>query len=68
MPCIDAYVYGFASQEASLPATGGVEMAELAGDRRAFPADRYPYLAEFTFEHVLRPGYDFPASSSSVST
>ena len=24
-----------------------------------FPADRYPHLAEFTVEHVLRPGYDF---------
>ena len=24
-----------------------------------FPADQYPHLAEFTFEHVLQPGYDF---------
>ncbi len=24
-----------------------------------FPADEYPYLAEFTFEHVMRSGYDF---------
>jgi hypothetical protein len=24
-----------------------------------FPADQYPYLAEFTFEHVLQPGYDY---------
>ncbi|MEA2233336.1 MAG: hypothetical protein QOD83_3152 [Solirubrobacteraceae bacterium] len=24
-----------------------------------FPADRYPYLAELTVEHVLKPGYDY---------
>lgn len=24
-----------------------------------FPADRYPYLAEPTVEHVLKPGYDY---------
>lgn len=23
-----------------------------------FPADLYPHLAEFTFDHVLQPGYD----------
>ena len=27
---LDSYVYGFALQEASLPATGGAEMADLA--------------------------------------
>ena len=24
-----------------------------------FPADQYPHLAEFTFEHVMQPGYDY---------
>jgi hypothetical protein len=24
-----------------------------------FPADEYPHLAEFTFGHVLQPGYDY---------
>jgi hypothetical protein len=24
-----------------------------------FPSEQYPHLAEFTFEHVLQPGYDF---------
>ena len=24
-----------------------------------FPAEEYPHLAEFTFEHVLQPGYDY---------
>ena len=24
-----------------------------------FPAAEYPHLAEFTFEYVLQPGYDY---------
>ena len=57
---VDAFMYGFALQEATLPATGGEEMAELAGAIAGqMPADRYPHLAEFTHEHVLKPGYDF---------
>jgi AcrR family transcriptional regulator len=57
---LDAYVYGFALQEATLPATAGEEMADLAASMvEQFPAAEYPHLAEFTFEHVLRPGYDF---------
>ena len=24
-----------------------------------FPVDEFPHLAEFTFQHVLQPGYDF---------
>ncbi len=23
------------------------------------PADEYPYLTEFTVEHILQPGYDY---------
>ncbi len=57
---IDAYLYGFALQEASLPATGGEEMAELAGSMaEQMPADMLPNLTEFTVGHVLQPGYDF---------
>ena len=57
---IDAFVYGFALQEASLPATGGDEMADLAQSMTAaMPVGEYPHLVEFTTEHVLRPGYDF---------
>jgi AcrR family transcriptional regulator len=57
---IDAYLYGFALQEASLPATGGEEMAELAGSMaEQMPADLLPHLTEFTVGHVLQPGYDF---------
>jgi len=57
---VDAYVYGFALQEASLPATSGTDIAELAADiAEHFPAGAYPHLFEFTTEHVLKPGYDF---------
>ena len=57
---LDSYVYGFALEEANLPATGGDEMADLAAAMvEQFPTDRYPHLAEFTAEHVMRPGYDF---------
>ena len=57
---VDAYVYGFALQEATLPATGGADIAELAAEIiEHFPADTYPHLFEFTTEHVLQPGYDF---------
>jgi AcrR family transcriptional regulator len=57
---IDAFVYGFALQEANLPATGGDEMADLAQVMAAaMPAGEYPNLVELTIEHVLQPGYDF---------
>ena len=59
---VDAFLYGFALQEATLPATAGDDMAELAESIVAqMPVDRYPHLAEFTADHVLRPGYDFGA-------
>ena len=57
---LDSYIYGFALQEASLPFDTGEETAELAQAMLArFPSEQYPHLAEFTFEHVLQPGYDF---------
>jgi AcrR family transcriptional regulator len=57
---VDAFVYGFALQEASLPATAGQEMVDLVGSMaESLPADEYPHLAEFTAEHALQPGYDF---------
>jgi AcrR family transcriptional regulator len=56
---VDAYVYGFALQEASLPATSGTDIAELAAQViEHFPAGEYPHLFEFTTGHVLKPGYD----------
>lgn len=57
---IDSYIYGFALQEANLPATSGGEMAELAEMvTQQFPAGEYPHLVELTTQHVLKPGYDF---------
>ncbi len=57
-----AYVYGFALQEASLPATGGADMAELA-ETIIEPVSEgaFPHLTEFTAQHVVQPGYDFRA-------
>lgn len=57
---LDSFIYGFAFEEATLPASGGEGFAEVAEQIAAqFPADEYPHLAELTFEHVLQPGYDF---------
>lgn len=57
---LDSYVYGFALQEASLPATGGAEMAELAQTLiEPLPDGDFPHLTEFTAEYVLQPDYDF---------
>lgn len=58
---VDAFVYGFAVQEASLPGGGvGSEWEGVAEDiSTQLPADDFPHLAAFTAEHVLRPGYDF---------
>jgi AcrR family transcriptional regulator len=57
---LDAYIYGFALQETSLPFHTPEETAEVAQSIMAeFPADQYPHLAEIATEHVLRPGYDY---------
>ena len=57
---LDSYIYGFALQERSLPFDTPEETRELAQAILAqFPVDEYPHLAELTFEHVLRPGYDY---------
>jgi AcrR family transcriptional regulator len=57
---LDAYIYGFALQEANLPFTTPEETAEVAQSIMAeFPADAYPHLAELAVQHVLQPGYDY---------
>jgi len=57
---LDAYIYGFAVQEVTLPIDDTTDVAELAAHIMAqFPAGAYPHLAEFTETHVLAPGYDF---------
>ena len=57
---LDAYIYGFALQEASLPFDTPEETAEVAAEiMDGFAADAYPHLTELAVEHVLQPGYDY---------
>lgn len=59
---LDAFMYGFAMEEANLPFSTPEETAALAADvLDQFPSQDYPHLAELTAEHVLAPGYDFGA-------
>ncbi|MFV1962573.1 MAG: TetR/AcrR family transcriptional regulator C-terminal domain-containing protein [Acidimicrobiia bacterium] len=59
---LDAFIYGFALQEANLPATGGELMTEIAESiTEQFEDGQYPHLIELTVEHILKPGYDFTA-------
>lgn len=57
---LDAYVFGVAVQEASLPfeeAEGAGEVA--AGLTEEFASGQYPHLVELATEVVMQPGYDF---------
>jgi AcrR family transcriptional regulator len=57
---LDAYIYGFALQESSLPFDTPEETAQVASSiMDGFPADAFPYLTEIAVEHVLQPGYDY---------
>ena len=56
---LDAYVYGFALEEASLPFDSETAPEVAEAIMAQFPSDAYPYLAELTMEHVLQPGYDY---------
>lgn len=59
---LDAFVCGFALQEAALPFDDGAHAAELASAMLdSLPADTHPHLAEMARDHVMRPGYDFGA-------
>jgi AcrR family transcriptional regulator len=57
---LDAYIYGFAVQESSLPFDTPEETAEVAESMMdGFPADAFPHLTEIAVELVLQPGYDY---------
>jgi AcrR family transcriptional regulator len=59
---IDAYVYGFALSEASLPINGPETVTEVAEQMmEQYSGDDYPHLIEFSVEHVMKPGYDYGA-------
>jgi len=60
---VDAFVYGFAVQEASLPTDDTGQLGDVAEDMMSMmPADQYPHLVAFTVEHVMQPEYDFGSS------
>jgi AcrR family transcriptional regulator len=71
---IDAYMYGFALQEKSVPFESAEESAAVAeeqtrqfGERAeeqqsAALAEEFPYLAEVVAGHVAKVGYDFGAA------
>ena len=57
---LDAFVYGFAVQEASLPFEGPDGAAEVAGPiMELMEAGAYPHMVEFAVQHAMLPGYDF---------
>ena len=57
---LDAFVYGFAVQEASLPFDGPDGAAEVAGPiMELMEAGEYPHMVEFAVQHAMLPGYDF---------
>jgi AcrR family transcriptional regulator len=57
---LDAYVYGFALQEASLPFEGPDSVGDVAGPILELMATGgYPHLTEMATSYYLRPGYDF---------
>lgn len=57
---LDAYIYGFALLEASLPRQAEGEFVGTVEEiASALDADAYPHLVGFTVEHVFQPGYEF---------
>ncbi len=57
---LNSYLYGFVLQEAGLPFDSPETTTELAeAILSQFPSEEYPYLAELTTDHVLKPGYDY---------
>ncbi|MFI1197342.1 TetR/AcrR family transcriptional regulator [Micromonospora sp. NPDC020750] len=57
---IDAYVYGFVLQEASLPFDGPDSATAIADSiMEGFAAGEYPHMVEFATQHVQQPGYHF---------
>ena len=68
---LDAYIYGFALQEKTVPFDSAEDAASLAQEqvrqleaqaqdqRLAVLADEYPYIAEVVAGHVAKVGYDF---------
>jgi AcrR family transcriptional regulator len=59
---LDSYIHGFALSETALPINGPETVAEVAESMMAqYFTEDYAHLAEFSTEHILKPGYDFGA-------
>lgn len=57
---LDSYIYGFAQQQVSLAFDTQGEINQVAEQFLSqFPAREYPNLAEFTLQHVMKPGYNY---------
>jgi AcrR family transcriptional regulator len=57
---LDAYIYGFALQESSLPFEGPDGVGEVAEPiLRLMSTGDYPHLVEMATSYYTRPGYDF---------
>jgi AcrR family transcriptional regulator len=57
---LDAYVYGYAIQEASLPFDGPGGVTEVADPiMELMAAGEYPHMVEMATGYYLQPGYDF---------
>jgi AcrR family transcriptional regulator len=57
---LDAFVYGHALQETSLPFEGPDSVQEVAEPvQQLMAAGEYPYMTEMVSDYYLRPGYDF---------
>jgi len=57
---LDAFVYGFAVQEASLPFDGPDTVDEVAGPiMERMASGEYPHMVEMATSYYLQPGYDF---------
>ena len=57
---LDAFVYGYAIQEASLPFEGPGGVTEVADPIMELMAGgEYPHMVEMATTYYLRPGYDF---------
>ena len=59
---MDSYIYGFSSQEQSLPLENDGDLTEASELLlQMMPRDEYPYLTEMILDHALKPGYDHSA-------
>jgi AcrR family transcriptional regulator len=57
---LDAFVYGFAVQESSLPFEGPDSVGDIAEPIMELMASgEYPHMVDMATSYYLRPGYDF---------